>query len=168
MAFLQIHAEQEPRPFDGFVDGRKNILRSSVKFRLVDEGRRLGAIVVHSSGDSYNGTTMSYVPALLQCNRSSAAICADLFRELEAVGPYSVQEKKTSIHITNGRGAFLGLHPRKQGLRLNIVLAKALEGPKIAKSERVSANRYHNEVDVKERSDLDAELLGWIAEAYQR
>jgi len=111
---------------------------------------------------------MSTVPALLQGNPSSAAVCADLFRDLDAVGPYSVEEKKTSIHITNGRAAFLGLHPRKQGLRLNIVLTKALEGPRVAKSERVSANRYHNEVDVREPSEIDAELLAWIGEAYHR
>lgn len=93
---------------------------------------------------------------------------AGLIPLLESLGGYVVEEKKTSLHITNGKVAFLGVHPRKNGIRLNIVLARALEGSRVAKTERVSANRFHNEVDLVAGAPLDEELSGWIREAYAR
>lgn len=108
------------------------------------------------------------IPALLQNNPSSCAVYEALSRSLAEMGPVTVEEKKTSLHLTNGRAAFLGVHPRKQGLRLNIVLAEAMEGPRVVKAERVSAYRYHNEVDVKQPAEVDSELLGWIQKAYVR
>jgi hypothetical protein len=112
---------------------------------------------------------MSHVlPALFAGNPASAAVWERLVGELDGLGALGVEEKKTSVHVTNARAAFLGVHPRKQGLRLNIVLATPLEGARVVKSERVSANRFHNEVDVKDPAEIDAELLGWIRQAYER
>jgi hypothetical protein len=90
----------------------------------------------------------------------------NLLAHLTLLGPYEVEAKKTSLHITRGR-AFLGVHPRRGGLLLNIVTPEALEDPRIKKAERVSANRWHNEVVVSSPGDLDAELLGWLRQAYE-
>jgi hypothetical protein len=90
-----------------------------------------------------------------------------LLAHLNGNGPYSEELKQTSVHVTAGKGAFLGVHPRANGLLLNIVLDRALESPRLAKVEQVSRSRYHNEVKVAEANEIDAELLAWIAEAYR-
>jgi Domain of unknown function (DUF5655) len=88
-----------------------------------------------------------------------------LVAQLGELGPFNVETKMTSLHITHGR-AFLGVHPRKGALVLNLVLLGKLEDPRIRRSERVSANRWHNELLVTKVTELDEQLAGWIAEAY--
>jgi hypothetical protein len=107
-------------------------------------------------------------PALFSGNPSGSAVFDALRLKLEEIGPFEIEEKKTSLHIKNQRAAFLGVHRRKAGLRLNVVLPTALESDRVVKSERVSANRWHNEIDVKDPSEVDGELLDWIRQAYTR
>lgn len=90
-----------------------------------------------------------------------------LLEHLGRNGPYTAERKKTSVHVVAGRGAFLGVHPRAGGLLLNLVLDHALTSPRLAKVEQVSRSRYHNEVKLTAEEEIDAELLGWIAEAYR-
>ena len=96
---------------------------------------------------------------------ASAEIYAGLLTDLAYLGPFEIEPKKTSLHITHGR-AFLGVHPRKGALLLNLVLTEKIASKRIRKSERVSANRWHNELLVTSTEDLDAELGGWILAAY--
>ncbi len=107
-------------------------------------------------------------PALLAGNASNVAVFETLCARLQEIGPFQIEEKKTSLHIKAARAAFLGVHPRRTGLRINIVLAEGLTSGRVVKSEQVSANRWHNEVDVKDSSDVDTELTGWIRQAYER
>lgn len=118
--------------------------------------------------DAYNIRMAAAIPDLFSANESSSRAYEALIASLGEMGPFTVEVKKTSLHLSAGKAAFLGVHPRKQGLRLNLVLSRPLEGARLAKVERVSANRYHNEIDVREPAELDAELLGWIGEAYAR
>ena len=69
------------------------------------------------------------------------------------------------MHITHGR-AFLGVHPRADGLLINVVTDRALESPRIRRSERISAHRFHNELLVHSAAEIDPELEHWIADAY--
>jgi len=91
-----------------------------------------------------------------------------LLSVLNNLGEFEVEEKKSSLHITNGSSAFLGVHPRKDGLRLNLVLNRRLEGGRVVKVEQVSAHRFHNEVDIHTQADIDEELAGLLTEAYER
>ena len=84
---------------------------------------------------------------------------------LDGLGPYRVENKKSSLHLTHGP-AFLGVHPRANGLLLNIVTTRPLESSRVRKAERVSANRCHNEVLVASPSEVDDELKSWISQAY--
>jgi hypothetical protein len=90
-----------------------------------------------------------------------------VLERVKQLGPVVEEIKKSSAHIVAGKGAFLGLHPRANGLLLNIVLDRPLTHHRIAKSEQTSASRYHNEVRISGREDIDDELLGWIEEAYR-
>jgi hypothetical protein len=57
----------------------------------------------------------------------SQDIYTTLTAVLDQIGDYDVQDKKTSLHITHGRA--FGVHPRANGLLLNIVTTTALPGP---------------------------------------
>lgn len=107
-------------------------------------------------------------PLVLKENASSIAVFEALCERLAELGQFEVEEKKTSLHITNSRAAFLGVHPRKNGLRLNLVLPHQIESDRVVKAEKVSANRWHNEIDVAEPAQLDSELVEWIRKAYLR
>lgn len=96
---------------------------------------------------------------------SSAALCRSHER-IQVLGPYQEEPKKGSIHVVVGKGAFLGVHPRASGLFLNIVLDHALESARVTKVEQVSRTRFHNELKLTDPGEIDAELLGWIGEAY--
>jgi uncharacterized protein DUF5655 len=76
-----------------------------------------------------------------------------------------LQENASSFHVAHGR-AFLGIHPRRGGILVNIVLARQLESARAHRAERVSANRWHNEIILRDPAELDAELFTWIREAY--
>ena len=96
---------------------------------------------------------------------AASALYAAIIAALTDLGPFEVEAKKTSLHITNGR-AFLGVHPRRGALLLNIVTTEQLHSPRVRKAEHVSANRWHNEVLLAGPSELDSELRGWLAGAY--
>lgn len=105
------------------------------------------------------------VPALFtktEATTSAYRALCDLVSDLPNV---SVEEKKTCVHLVAGSGAFLGVHPRKNGLRLTIPLARSLPEDQIVKCEQVSARRFHNEVDMIDGA-VDPELGKWIAGAY--
>lgn len=101
----------------------------------------------------------------IRADEVSSEIYDKLLSCLNQFANYEVENKKTSLHIIHGR-AFLGVHPRKGALLVTIVLDRPLEGDRLKKSEKVSANRYHNEVVVSSANELDAELVGWLDEAY--
>jgi hypothetical protein len=96
---------------------------------------------------------------------ASRSVYAALLELLDGLGPYEVQNKRTSLHITHGR-AFLGVHPRATGVLVNIVTTTPLLGARVRKAEQVSANRYHNEVLVRSTEEVDVELGDWIRNAY--
>ena len=105
-------------------------------------------------------------PLLMYRPESTKIAYMRLVEVLDTLGPYVIEEKKTSLHVLTGRFAFLGVHPRPGGIRINLVLNRRLQGPRIHKSEQVSGTTFHNEVDVNIPQDFNAELVGWIKEAY--
>jgi hypothetical protein len=107
---------------------------------------------------------MPKTPAILK-SPASQAVYGRLMTALAKIGPYKVEEKKTSLHITRGR-AFAGVHPRATGLVLNLVFDKPVKHARVHKSEQVSANRYHVEFKLQDPAEVDAQLVGWIKQAY--
>lgn len=106
---------------------------------------------------------MTSVPALFR-STASQAVYRRLLASLERLGPFTVETKKTCVHVCHGR-AFLGVHPRATGLLVNIVTEKGLRSPRVRKSEALSARRWQNHVLIESPADVDAELLGWFATA---
>ncbi len=88
-----------------------------------------------------------------------------LLDRVEAAGEHGVELKQTSVHFTRGR-AFLEVHPRAGGLLLDLVTPEPLDSARVRKREQVSRDRWHNEVLVTAREQLDDELGGWIRQAH--
>ncbi len=84
---------------------------------------------------------------------------------LKGFGPFVEEPKKTSIHLGR-KSAFAGVHPRKAAILLVIRTSAPIEDPRIRKLEKVSANRWHNEVLLGSPSEVDAEVLEWLRQAY--
>ncbi len=93
------------------------------------------------------------------------AVYQGLLHMLEEIGSFTIEPGKASFLVRNGR-AFLGVHPRRGALRVNIVLQRALTGKRVDKVEQVSRGRFHNEVVLAVPDDLDEEFGGWVAEAW--
>lgn len=106
-------------------------------------------------------------PQIFDLKPQSAQAWNALYNYLQELQGVSISEKRTCLHIDAFQGAFLGIHPRKHGLRINIVLDHELDSPRVVKCERVSKSRFHNEVDLKGTELLDPELRNWILEAYE-
>jgi Domain of unknown function (DUF5655) len=107
---------------------------------------------------------MSKLPSILK-SPASRSTYEKVVAETRKLGPFDVEEKKTSLHLTHGR-AFAGLHPRATGIILNLVLDAPVKSPRVHKSEQVSANRHHVEFKLEDPAEVDAQLIGWIKEAY--
>ena len=105
-------------------------------------------------------------PLIMYRPESTKVAYMRLIEELDKIGPFMIEEKKTSLHMLAGRFAFLGVHPRPGGIRLSLVMARRLQGHRIHNSEQVSGTTFHNEVDVNIPQEFNEELVGWIKEAY--
>jgi hypothetical protein len=92
---------------------------------------------------------------------------AALRERVELIGPFALETKKTCVHFAMG-SAFLGIHPRANGLYLTIVTAAPIASSRIRKQEQASRNRCHNDLNVAGPGEVDDELAGWIAAAYSR
>ena len=88
-----------------------------------------------------------------------------LLEILNGFGPIIEGSKKTSIHLVR-KSALAGVETRKGYLLLNIKSDHKIDSPRIQRAEQVSASRYHHKVKIESLDDFDAELEGWLKEAY--
>ena len=93
------------------------------------------------------------------------AIYDRIVKESRKFGTVSEEPKKTSIHLVN-KSAFAGVVTRKNALILNIKSAAPIKDARITKSERLSANRFHQEVKLTSPDDVDPVLVGWLKDAF--
>ena len=88
-----------------------------------------------------------------------------LLKSVRRFGRVVEDPKKTSIHLVN-KTAFAGVATRSKAIVLTIKSDRELSSPRIHKSEQTSARRFHHEVKLTSVADVDAELLGWLKDAY--
>jgi hypothetical protein len=88
-----------------------------------------------------------------------------ILKESRKFGAVMEEPKKTSIHLVN-KSAFAGVVTRRTALILNIKSAAPIRHARIAKSEKLSASRFHQEVKLTSADEVDADLVGWLKEAY--
>ena len=85
--------------------------------------------------------------------------------KVRSFGPLKVELKKASLHVLN-RAAFLGIHPRKHYLEINIVSDKPILDQRVLKSVQVSKGKYHNTVRLNDEAQLDRTFANMLREAY--
>lgn len=107
---------------------------------------------------------MRKYPSILK-SPTSQSTYARVVAEIGKLGPFEVEEKKTSLHLTHGR-AFAGVHPAAAGIILNLVLDAPVKNARVHKSEQVSASRHHVEFKLTDPADIDSQLVGWMKKAY--
>ena len=88
-----------------------------------------------------------------------------LLKAVGRFGPFTEDPKKTSIHLVN-QTAFAGVATRRSAMVLTLKSDQALASPRIHKSEQTSARRFHHEIKLTSRADIDTELLSWLRKAY--
>ena len=89
----------------------------------------------------------------------------ELLKKVKRFGRVAEEPKKTSIHLVNNT-AFAGVATRKNSINLTIKGDCKLSSPRIHKTEQVSARRFHYELKLTSPAEVDAELVGWLKNAY--
>jgi hypothetical protein len=75
---------------------------------------------------------------------------------LKGFGRIVEEPKKTSIHLVNAT-ALAGVATRKEHLILAVKSDRKIESPRIHKTERVSARRFHHEIKLASPNDVGDE-----------
>ena len=84
-----------------------------------------------------------------------------------ANGPVTVNVTKSRIAL-QVRMRFAGvLRPRKRYLVATFVLTRPVESPRFVRVEPIPPYYYVHSLRLATAADIDAELEGWLAEAYQ-
>jgi hypothetical protein len=84
----------------------------------------------------------------------------------QTFGPVGEEPKKTSIHLTN-RTAFAGVQTRRDFLILTVKSDFDITSSRVVRREQASANRWHLEVKLGSKKDVDTELKNWLKSAYE-
>lgn len=88
-----------------------------------------------------------------------------ILENIQTYGQPIIEIKKTSLHLVK-KLAFLGVHPKKKRLDLNIVSDHLLSHSRLRKTEQISKKRYHNAIRLHHVEDIDDQLLALIKEAF--
>jgi uncharacterized protein DUF5655 len=93
------------------------------------------------------------------------AIYGRILQAVSRLGPFTEDPKKTSIHLVR-QTAFAGIATRKTALLLTLKAERDIRSPRVSGHEQASKNRWHLVVRLSDPAEVDAELLGWLREAY--
>jgi hypothetical protein len=83
-----------------------------------------------------------------------------------ACGPLEVVSEKTRVAL-HARMSFAALMPRRRWLDGHVVLARRLESPRFRRIETFSPRNHLHAFRLTGPEEVDAELKGWLAEAYE-
>ena len=86
---------------------------------------------------------------------------------VERCGPVTVNINKTRISF-QGRARFACVNRvTRDGLACHIWLKRRLESPRFTRIEHLPPTDYVHNFKLTQVSDLDEEMAGWVAEAYE-
>ncbi len=89
---------------------------------------------------------------------------ARIVRELQKNAPLRVDAVKTSINLIS-RHHFGGVGVRRDYLRIGFLAREEIKNPRIVHKQVLGPNRVGHSVIVRSASDIDTELIGWLAAA---
>jgi hypothetical protein len=103
--------------------------------------------------------------AIARAKPAHQKVYAHLLKAVSRLGPV-VEERGDRSVLLRSRGGFLGIHPKRDGLGLQIVTDHVIRATRVTKVDRVSARRFHAHVCIASVKDVDPQLLQWLREAY--
>lgn len=78
--------------------------------------------------------------------------------------PVRVEPLRTTIHLTAGR-VFATVTPRRDTLKVSVLLGRMVDDPRIARHEALSTSRHVHTLLLRGPAEVDDELVGWLREA---
>jgi hypothetical protein len=85
---------------------------------------------------------------------------------LRKTGPVRVHAAKTRIAFIT-RMTFAAATPAEGRLKCHVILARRIKSPRFDKIEKYSPRCFGHYFHIRDEIDLDAEVAGWLAEAYR-
>jgi hypothetical protein len=82
------------------------------------------------------------------------------------VGPCGVVSLPCCIHLA-ATDDFLAVLPKSDRLEIRFTLHRRLDSPRIRACSQTGRTLHKHSVDVSQVEHIDAELLGWLREAYR-
>lgn len=89
-----------------------------------------------------------------------------LIKVLGRFGPLKEEPHKTSIHLVN-HSALAGVEVRRDYILLNVKADHEIQSPRVVKTEKISAKRFHHKFKLSAPKEIDAEMKNWLKEAYE-
>lgn len=97
-------------------------------------------------------------------------VAKDLFKDLKnkieaCVGPLKIESLPCCIHLVSNY-TFGAVWALKDKIRIDFRIDYQVQSKRFWKVIKISTNRYLYYLDVKDKSEIDQEILSWIKEAY--
>jgi len=93
------------------------------------------------------------------------ALYDELLDKLEKkAGRIKIESLPCCVHFVSSY-SFGAAYALKDGIRVHFSLRRKIASPRISRSAQIAANRFQYGIDIKEKSEIDSELLGWLKEA---
>jgi len=85
----------------------------------------------------------------------------------EDIGNIKVVSLECCIHLeTPSALAFAAVYALRDRIRIHLTSDHELKNPRIGKFTKMSKSRYLYSIDIKDKDDVDEELLSWLSQAY--
>ena len=92
-------------------------------------------------------------------------IVSIMLERLDDLGPHAVVPLKTMIVVRAGSN-FASLVVRRETVEVGFILPRTLNNRRIHKTERLGPTKYAHHARLLSPADVDAQLAGWLREAY--
>lgn len=89
-----------------------------------------------------------------------------ILEAVERLGPVTVLSEKTRIAF-HTRMSFAAFMPKRDWLNGHLVLARRIDSPRFTRIEVFSPRNVLHAFRLGSPKEIDAEFVGWLAEAYQ-
>jgi hypothetical protein len=102
--------------------------------------------------------------------KGKEGVARPLYDELKAkirkdIGAFREESLPCCIHFVS-TFTFAGVYALRDKIRIHFGLDYELKDKRIDKYSRMSANRFFYSIDVKDKKEIDKELIGWLKQAY--
>ena len=88
-----------------------------------------------------------------------------MLSSLKKAGPVRTDAAGSSIHFAAKRH-FAGVRLLRQSMRIGFILAREEKSRRIHKRQKLWGQKYEHVASITSGSQIDAQLLSWLKEAY--